>query len=208
MHKLSGTESKGVIKVKGRCLIRPMKNQIWPCWGEGLTQERWCPPASHIREELNTGTLVAFPSALALKPHNSGPHNSAYPQLSDTSLAAFLPTGTQDEYLEVKESIHGPFKRTPELPTAFWLTLKKQNSGWFSHPNVIWAALLGIGIPNWVAQCGARALFRGDLCSWDSPSNSWPPQMGVRPAHFASLSLLPTLKGLYFISLVIRPLFI
>lgn len=80
--------------------------------GEGPTQERWCPPASHTRGGLNTETLVAFPLALAL-------HNSASHHVAGTSSDAVSPTGTQGECLEVKESVHGPFKRTPELPTAF-----------------------------------------------------------------------------------------
>lgn len=40
-------------------------------WGEASTQERWGLPISYMGGWLNTETMVAFLSALALQPHNS-----------------------------------------------------------------------------------------------------------------------------------------
>ena len=91
------------------------------------------------------------------------------------------------------KSVNGPFKRkclglqeppphSATLPAGFYIQNYGHFSSWHWNP----------GLRGLVWGCDP-SLLRGNLHSWDIPSNFYSPQVVVKPVCFMSLSPLPVL---------------
>lgn len=126
------------------------ENSDLAAWEKGSTQERGHSPTGYTGKEFNTGTMVTFPSALSLKPHYSV---SLCISLASPQMLSF--GRSPGKLLRVRESLHGPFKRTPEFPTTFRLTPTDGIPADF-HSQMLWGAPLpSTSAPRWGAHSGA-----------------------------------------------------
>lgn len=153
-----GEGSQRVTRVEQVEFTRPMQIQICSCVEEGSTQARWHLSIGCKGGGLNTKIMVAVYLGLALKPHSP-----VYPCLR--CLLSHCPSArAQSEYLQVSESVCGPFKRISGFPTVFHLSQMESPlifTDKFCSAS-FWHQCSGIGIL--VLGCDA-SFIRGDLQS-------------------------------------------
>lgn len=189
-------------KVSGSCKLGGAKSVEFTRveWGKSSTRERWHQPFGYRRERLNRGTKEAFPQALALKLHKS-----VSPYMSLACPPLLSSTGAQCECMEMRESVHQPFKGTPWVPSYLLSHLDRQNCSWFLQPDVVescssqhWHSNLEGPVCGWVLLVFRQESLWPRSLSWFSIASHWPCQCRVSTFPvFAPPNSLKVISSLY-----------